>query len=121
MFFLVWILLAADLALPSASPQKVEARLSELVAAVRSADYRGDRAALERLDAELGRLPDSSLEEYRSYWRGFARWRRAMNGFNETPQPADLQSDAEAALCHFRAALERPPGRIEARLATTGC
>ena len=105
----------------SGAPHQVEAKLTELVAAVRSADYRGDRDALDRLDAALGRLPDSPLDEYRSYWRGFARWRRAINGFNEKPMPDDLTSDAEAALGHFKAALAKKPGWIEARLALAGC
>lgn len=100
---------------------QTEARLAELAAAVRSADYRGDRPALDRLDAALGRLPASALDDYRSYWRGFARWRRAINGFNETPIPADLAPDLEAALGHFQASMERRPNWIEARLAMVGC
>ncbi|MGH9366171.1 MAG: hypothetical protein ACRD3M_00670 [Thermoanaerobaculia bacterium] len=120
MFLLAWILLAANFTGPCAQ-QKAESRLAELVAAVRSADYRGDRAALDRLDAALARIPNSPLDEYRSYWRGFARWRRALNGFNETPTPADLASDLEGAVGHFRAAQERRPGWIEARLGMVGC
>ena len=100
---------------------QTEAKLTELVAAVRSADYRGDRAALDRLDAALGRLSASPLDDYRAYWRGFARWRRAINGFNETPFPPDLTSDLEAAVVQFRVALERRPNWIEARLALAGC
>ena len=49
---------------PSRSPVRRPAPSAvcrDLVAAVRSADYRGDRAALARLDAELGRLPDDRL------------------------------------------------------------
>jgi hypothetical protein len=99
----------------------IEALLAELVPAVQSADYRGDRAALDRLDASLSKVADSPLDEYRAYWRGFARWRRAINGFSENPLPGDLESDLNAAVGHFRAALERRPGWIEARLAMVGC
>ncbi len=120
MFLLASVLLVVHCAGPCAQAQ-TEARLSELVAAVRSADYRGDREALERLDAALGKVPDSSLDEYRSYWRGFARWRRAINGFNETPTPADLRADLEAAVGHFRDALALHPGWIEPKLAMVGC
>ncbi|HEY7574506.1 MAG TPA: hypothetical protein VIB08_05045, partial [Thermoanaerobaculia bacterium] len=88
----------------------IEALLAELVPAVQSADYRGDRAALDRLDASLSKVADSPLDEYRAYWRGFARWRRAINGFSENPLPGDLESDLNAAVGHFRAALERRPG-----------
>ena len=91
------------------------------MAEVRSADYRGDRAALARLDANLGELDDAALAEYRDYWRGFALWRRAINGFNETPTPADLAADLERAVDHFRSSLQRRPDWIEAKLALVGC
>jgi len=120
MSFVVWLLLV--LASPaSGAPAAVEKSLERLVPAIRSADYRGDRQALDRLEAELEKLQGSGLEEYRLYWRGFARWRRAINGFNEKPMPADLSNDLEAAVGHFRAALERRPNWIEARLALAGC
>jgi hypothetical protein len=115
-----WTLAAAALA-ASPQPSKTEARLTELVAAVRSADYRGDRAALARLDAELGRLDAGKLSDYREYWRGFALWRRALNGFNETPPPDDLGADLEKAIARFRAAMQAHPDWIEAQLAMVGC
>ena len=87
---LALIFTAAMLVPPATLPCAKEAKLSALVVEVRSADYRGDRAALARLDQMLGELDDERLAEYRDYWRGFARWRRAQNGFNETPTPADL-------------------------------
>ena len=114
--FLSSVLLIARIAEPAA-PAKVQAQLTELVPAVRSADYRGDRASLDRLDASIGQIADSPLDDYRAYWRGFARWRRAINGFNESPLPGDLASDLEAAVGHFRTALAKRPGWIEARLA----
>ena len=117
-------ILALVLSLACGSPcdrEKVEAQLAMLSAAVRSADYRGDRAALERLDRQLAKVPDSPLDEYRAYWRGFARWRRALNGFNETPTPPDLESDLQAAVAQFKAALAKQPGWIEAKLALVGC
>jgi hypothetical protein len=120
MSLIATVLLFAGLAEP-APATKAEAQLAELVAAVRSADYRGDRAALDRLDGALARLPVSPLEDYRLYWRGFARWRRAMNGFNENPAPADLEADLQAAVGHFRSSLEKRANWIEARLALVGC
>jgi hypothetical protein len=120
MSFLAAILLTASCAGPCAE-LKCETQLAELVAAVRAADYRGDRQALDRLDAALAKIPLSALDDYRAYWRGFARWRRAINGFNETPAPSDLESDLQAAVGHFRAAMDKRPNWIEARLAMVGC
>lgn len=99
---------------------RTEQRLTELVAQVRSADYRGDRAALARLDEELGRLDAGRLNDYRDYWRGFALWRRVLNGFNEKPMPDDLAADAEKALARFKAALAAHPDWMEAQLAMVG-
>ena len=117
---LVWTLTAATLT-PSGASAKTEARLTELVTAVRSADYRGDREALARLDTELARLDAGSLNEYRDYWRGFALWRRAINGFNETPRPDDVTADLQKAVERFQTSLQERPDWIEAKLALVGC
>jgi len=117
---IVWAAAAIVTLAPAPPADKSEARLAELVAQVRSADYRGDRAALARLDDELGRLDAGKLNDYREYWRGFALWRRVLNGFNETPTPDDLGSDVEKALARFKAALAIHPDWIEARLAMVG-
>ncbi len=111
---------AGGTARPPSPAAKSEQRLTELVAAVRSADYRGDRAALARLDDELGRLDAGRLDDYREYWRGFALWRRVLNGFNEKPAPDDLEADVEKALARFKAALAVHPDWIEAQLAMVG-
>jgi len=103
---------------PAAS--KMETRLGELAAAVLSSDYRGDRAELARLDEELGRLDAGSLNDHRDYWRGFALWRRAMNGFNEKPAPADLDADLVKALERFQSALARHPDWDEVKSAMLG-
>ncbi len=120
MKLIVWTLALSALA-PPADARKSEARLAELSAAVLAADYRGDRPRLEQLDAELSRLDAGPLNDYRDYWRGFALWRRAMNGFNETPTPDDLGADLEKAVARFRASLAAQPEWIEARLAMVGC
>ena len=117
---LAWTFALAALA-PAGPARKSELRLTQLVAAVRSADYRGDRAELARLDAELSRLDAGPLTDYRDYWRGFALWRRAINGFNETPTPEDLTADLEKAVARFRASMETHPDWIEAKLAMVGC
>lgn len=96
-------------------------QLARIVNEVQSADYRGERADLRRLADALESLKDPKLAGYRHYWRGFALWRRALNGFNETPMPPDLALDLEAGIASFRAALAEKPGWIEARIGMVGC
>ena len=115
----LYVLAAAAAVVPIAAG-KSEARLSELAAAVLSADYRGDRPELARLEAELGRVDVGRLNDYRDYWRGFALWRRAMNGFNEKPAPPDLDADLVKALERFQAALARHPDWDEVKSAMLG-
>jgi hypothetical protein len=115
------VLALAVLARVSVSAAAPEATLSERVIAIRAADYRGAREDLKRLAVALERPGDPGLEAYRHYWRGFAWWRRALNGFNETPVPADLEQDLRQGVASFRAALERQPAWIEPRIGLVGC
>jgi hypothetical protein len=119
---LVWMV-AQALATPATSHAARPgdtARLVALVKEVRAADYRGDRAELQRLAAALDRVKRPSLAPYRLYWQGFARWRRALNGFNETPWPGDVKDDLQGAVAHFRQALAARPDWIEAKIAMVG-
>jgi hypothetical protein len=98
-----------------------EQRLAGLVEQVRDADYRGERAELRRLASALDGVKSAELLAYRDYWRGFALWRRALNGFNETPNPADLGDDLREGVRSFKAALVRRPGWVEAQVGLVGC
>jgi hypothetical protein len=111
---------AAALRVVPIAAARSETRLGELAAAVLSADYRADRAELARLDAELGRLDAGRLNDYRDYWRGFALWRRAMNGFSVKPAPEDLDADLVKALERFHSALTRHPDWDEVKSAMLG-
>ena len=97
------------------------ARLTELVREVRTADYRGERAELRRLASRLDAVQGSVVAASASYWKGFALWRRAINGFNETPMPPDLRGDLEGAVASFRTALERRPDWVEPKIGISGC
>jgi hypothetical protein len=99
-----------------------EERLVQLVEQIRQADYAGDRPALADLHARLAAAPTG--EAPRSlvlYWRGFALWRRAINGFNETPTPTDLQADVNAASAEFEASLEENPKLVDAQAGLAAC
>jgi hypothetical protein len=96
-------------------------RLSQLAGAILTADYRGERPRLRELATALQGVKAPELAAYRDYWRGFALWRRAINGFNETPNPPDLRDDLREAVVSFRASLAHQPGWIEAQVGMVGC
>lgn len=115
-------LAAAALILGSAAAATpAEPSLAELVREIQSADYRGARADLQRLAGSLDGVKDPKLAAYTHYWRGFALWRRALNGFNETPAATDLETDLKAAIASFQAALHEQPEWVEARIGIVGC
>jgi hypothetical protein len=121
MNWLSWTLMALAFVDPKIKATADELKLVELVRGIRSADYRGQRDELKRLDAGLDQVKSTKLGAYREYWRGFARWRRAINGFNETPLPHDVKADLEGGIASFRAALVQEPDWIEAKLGVAGC
>ena len=114
------LLLSSSLLAEGQSPGATSTQ--ELVRRIREADYAGDRPALRRLHAELAARPGepSRAAEVR-YWRGFALWRRAINGFNETPTPDDLDADLQGASAEFEAALKEDPTFVDARAGLVSC
>jgi uncharacterized protein YciI len=88
-----------------------------IVTQIKRADYEGDRPTLKRLHDELTPIPeDNKLASRVLYWRGFALWRRAINGFNESPTPTDLEGDLTQAVTDFKNAIARDPAFIEPKI-----
>src|ERR1700722_15215051 len=88
-----------------------------IVTQIQRADYEGDRPALKRLHDDLSPIPeDKKLASQVLYWRGFAPWRRANNGFNETPTPNDLEEDLTQAVTDFKDAIARDPAFVEPKI-----
>jgi hypothetical protein len=88
-----------------------------LVQQIQRADYEGDRPALKRLHDQLTPIPeDGKLASRVLYWRGFALWRRAINGFNDTPTPKDLEEDLTQAVADFKDAIARDPVFVEPKI-----
>jgi hypothetical protein len=109
----------------AASASGADARREQaikIVSQIQRADYEGDRSALRSLSQEL--LPfeeDKQLTVRVRYWRGFAHWRRAINGFNETPTPSDLEADLQAAVAEFEKAAALDPEFADARIGMASC
>lgn len=92
------------------------------VQAIQKADYEGDRTALKRLHGGLTAPTNSKgLASRVLYWRGFALWRRAINGFNETPTPTDLEEDLNGAIADFKDSLADDPANVESKIGEASC
>jgi tetratricopeptide (TPR) repeat protein len=106
----------------SAGKEAARARVVTIVAEIQRADYEGDRAALKRLNEQLA--PFAKNQELASrvlYWQGFALWRRAINGFNDKADAAELQGDLQAALDQFDEATRLDPAFVDARVGALSC
>jgi hypothetical protein len=104
---------------PATAPRETVTRL---VTHIRAADYEGDRAALQRLYAQLAPFAnDKELASRALYWRGFALWRRVLNGFNESVDPKEQTRDLEQAVDEFEAAAAKDPGFVDAKVGAVSC
>lgn len=98
-----------------------ETSAAVIVRQIQRADYEGDRPALRRLYEELAPFSGNKAIGARvGYWRGFALWRRALNGFNESADHADLEQDLTLALTEFEKATEAS-GSADAKSAAASC
>ena len=93
-----------------------------IIAQIQRADYEGDRAAMQRGYDELKPfVEDKKLASHIRYWRGFAQWRRAINGFNDAVDPKELEQNLNTALDEFKIATERDPTFVDAKVGTISC
>jgi hypothetical protein len=129
---------AAVAAPQSAPPTTDRAPILKIVTQIQRADYEGDRPALARLYADLAPFIDenstnksdaasatSGADNHRisriRYWRGFALWRRAINGFNETVEAKIQQQDFHQAIDEFTASASKDPAFVDAKIAAGSC
>ena len=111
---LIFVSLSFATATPANDAREQAARI---VAQIQRADYEGDRAAMQRGYDELKPfMDDPRLASRIRYWRGFAQWRRAINGFNDAVDPKELARDLNTALDEFKAAIELDPKFVDAKV-----
>src|SRR5437764_15484053 len=93
-----------------------------IVQKIQRADYEGDRAALKRLHAELAPfVGNRELGSRVLYWRGFAMWRKALNGFNEAADRTELAEGLTQCVADFREAIARDPIFADAKGGAASC
>jgi len=116
---LVFVSVSVAAATPANDARNQPARI---VAQIQRADYEGDRAAMQRGYDELKPfVEDQKLVSRIRYWRGFAQWRLAINGFNDSIDPRDLEKDLKTALDEFKIAMEKDPAFVDAKIGTISC
>src|SRR5437762_1353538 len=95
---------------------------ARIVAQIQRADYEGDQAVMQRgYDALKPFLEDKEFASRIRYWRGFAQWRRAINGFNDSIDPKELEQDLKTALDEFKIAMEKDPTFVDAKAGIISC
>lgn len=100
----------------------LDTKYKPIVRAIQKADYEGNRAALDVLfNKSEPFLADKEIASRVRYWRGFAKWRRAINGFNEKETPTDLESDLLAGAEEFKKSYELDANFIDGKIGHLGC
>ena len=122
LWFVFLMLVGSAFAAEQHTADKATAGLSRdsivgIVQQIQRADYEGDRPGLKRLHDQLTPISaDNKLASRVLYWRGFALWRSAINGFNESPTPEDLEEDLMRAVTDFKDATARDPAFVEPKI-----
>jgi hypothetical protein len=106
-----------------ASPIRTDREtVSAIVLQIQKADYEDDRPALQRLYGELAPFTESKeLASRVRYWRGFALWRKAINGFNDSVDKKELEQDLNRAADEFEKSASADPGFVDAKIALGSC
>jgi len=97
-------------------------QVSQIVARIQHADFAGDQVAMQKGYDDLQPfLENMAFASRIRYWRGFAQWRRAINGFNDSIDPKELEQNLKTALDEFKIATEKDPTFVDAKVGTISC
>jgi hypothetical protein len=120
---LVAALVFASLRMTQATPaNEPREQVARIIAQIQHADYAGDQATMQKGYDDLKPfLNDSELASRIRYWRGFAQWRRAINGFNDSVDPKELEQNLKTALEEFKIALQKDPTFVDAKVGMISC
>lgn len=114
---LIAALILSSLCCVRATPINDPGGAARIVAQIQRGDYEGNQAAMQKGYDDLKPfLDDKTIASRVRYWRGFAQWRRAINGFNDKVDPKELEQQLNTALDEFKAALEIDPKFVDAKV-----
>ena len=121
MMKLTWLVLGLVIAL-GATTKSAQEQVLPIVTQIQRADYEGNRAALLELYRALEPYEKNETIASRvAYWRGFALWRRALNGFNDKVPAQELAQDLQQALSEFQKSSAADPNFIDADVGAISC
>lgn len=106
----------------ASAADQLREQVTRIVAQIQRADYEGDRAALKRLYDDLA--PYAEKKEIASrvkYWRGFALWRVAINGFNEKVDQKEQEETLKQAVTEFDASAKLDANFPEPKIGAASC
>jgi hypothetical protein len=116
------ILFTSVFAVRGALDEDARGQVIRIVSRIQRADYVGDRVMLKHRYDELAQfVTDKTLAARVRYWRGFAMWRRAINGFNDAVDPKELEQDLQKGLDEFDKVTAADPGFGDAKIAMVSC
>jgi tetratricopeptide (TPR) repeat protein len=99
------------------SPGDSREKVAQIVSRLQRADYEGNQAMMQKSYDDLAPfIENNELKARVRYWRGFAKWRRAINGFNDAVDPNELEQGLETAIDEFKAASELDPKFVDAKV-----
>jgi hypothetical protein len=112
---------AAEVSPRATSAETPRAAVARIAARIRRADYEGDRRQLAELYEAMAPYTQGPLPSRARYWRCFAMWRRALNGFNDKAESAELASDLKRGIEEFDAAFAADPRFMDAKIGAASC
>lgn len=96
--------------------------VAKIVVQIQRADYAGNRAQLKQLCEDLAPfVQNKPIGSRVRYWRVFALWRRARNGFNDSVDPKELERDLDLAASEFKEAAVADPRFADAKVGQGSC
>ena len=106
---------------PPPPPETPHDAVVRIATRIRKADFEGDRARLTALFLEMEPYTEGPVASRARYWRGFALWRRASNGFNDGAPKPELEEDSKGAIREFQQALSLEAGFVDAKIGEAAC
>ena len=104
------------------SDQRARDRATRIVSEIQRADYEGNQAGMQKGYDELSPFVENvQLASRARYWRGFAMWRKAVNGFNDSVDPNELEQDLKQALAEFQEAAAKDSQFVDAKIGMISC